>query len=63
MKGYRVHGLCTNPRCQVKEFVSARKKSTYTSTDGHDYPVQRITCPECKLWGDVVQIESIEEVA
>mgnify|MGYP004702170631 CR=1 FL=1 len=63
MKGYRIQAICTNPCCPVTEFTSARKRSTYTSTDGHEYPVQRIVCPECKCWGEVLRIEKIEEVA
>lgn len=59
MTTYRVRGICTNPRCKVQEFVSARKRATYTSTDGHEYPVQRIVCPECRTWGDVLQIEEV----
>lgn len=56
---FRIRGVCSNPRCRVTEFTSARKKGTYTSTDGHTRPVQRITCPECRMWGDVVQIEGV----
>lgn len=59
MDKFRVHARCDNPRCRVSNFVSGRKKGTYTSTDGHEHPIARIVCPECRTWGEVVQVEEV----
>lgn len=56
---YRIQAICTNPRCQVREFTAARKRATYVGSDEIERPVARLVCPECRMHGDVLQIEEV----
>ncbi len=58
-KKYLVKGQCDNVNCRTYYFEKVRKNKTYSSTDGHEHPIERITCPDCGMLGHVVSIVEV----
>ena len=58
---FNITAVCRNERCRNygQEFSRAKRKSTYTSTDEREHPIENLVCPDCTAWGKVVRIEEV----
>lgn len=57
---FLVSALCGNPRCETRNFTTGRPKATYIGSDEREHPIAKLVCPQCRMWGDVQQIEEVK---
>jgi len=57
---FKVNALCGHQACDMLAFSVDRKKVDKIGSDGHAYRINKVVCPGCKTWADVVSIEGVE---
>ena len=56
-KTYLVTAQCQNERCSTNIFTATRSKIIKTGTSGVLYQIEKLVCPECKMWADITRIK------
>ncbi len=57
---FNVTARCNHQRCSNGTFTVQRKKAVKKSAEGNSYTIGSVVCPECRMWADVVDIETVE---
>lgn len=57
---FDVRAICANSRCKAGTFHLQRKKAHYKSTSGHVCPIEKVVCPDCRMWAAVTGVREVK---
>lgn len=56
---FNVRASCGNSRCKTKVFTVKRKVIDKVGSDNRLYRIQKVVCPDCRMWAPISSITEI----
>jgi len=59
-KVYEITAECNSFKCKGRVFTVERSKIMKKSTGGYTYQIEKVVCPYCTMWADIINIQRIQ---